>query len=382
MLRGSLYEKNGIWQVSTRVLNGSGGTRQISRTTKIEAKPGNKKKAQEKMREILINLEKEFAEPDKSDNQILFLDWIEKWMELKSALRTGTIEGYRSYIDKHIVPHFQPLSLSVQEITPQHLQDFYNKKYKENYSANTLKHFNVIINGALEEAVIKGLIPENPVKRVTFPRRKKFEGKAYTKDQLEQLLTLAKDTPIERCIILAAMYGLRRSEVCGLRWQDIDFENNTMTICNTRVKFQTEIEAEQTKSDASRRTISLIPATIPYLKRLKFEQRGEAVLHGWEVSESDHVCTRPDGTPYAINYVTQGFNYFLKKNGLPLIRFHDLRHTACSLLLENGATPTQVQAFLGHEKVDTTLNVYSHLSKEGAEQTALIMDRVIKKKEA
>lgn len=382
MLRGSLYEKNGIWQVSTRVPNGSGGTKQISRTTKIEAKPGNKKKAQEKMREILLNLEKEFAEPDKSDNQILFLDWIEMWMELKCALRPGTIEGYRSYIDNHIVPHFQPLSLSVQEITPQHLQDFYNKKYKENYTANTLKHFNVIINGALEEAVIKGLIPENPVRRVTFPRRKKFEGKAYTEDQLEQLLTLAKDTPIERCIILAAMYGLRRSEVCGLRWQDIDFENNTMTICNTRVKFQTEIEAEQTKSEASRRTIKLIPSTVSYLKKLKFEQRREAVLHGWEVSESKHVCTRPDGTPYSINYVTQGFNYFLKKNGLPVIRFHDLRHTACSLLLENGATPTQVQAFLGHEKVDTTLNVYSHLSKEGAEQTALIMDRIIKRKEA
>jgi len=382
MIRGSLQEKNGKWQVIAYVPGLNGKKQQVSRSTGISVKGGRKRDAEERRREILLELEREYATPGTNTGKIMFLDWINTWMEQAELdKRVCTIESYRGYINKHIEPYFKPFELTLKSVTPQHLQGFINKKCKE-LTPNTVKKYMAVIRGALKDATIKGLIADNPATRVTVPKSKKFEGKAYTYEQFDHLLSVAKGTPLERCIVLAGWYGLRRSEVLGLRWKDIDFKKETMSICNTRVKHTTEVAAEQTKSKASKRTLPLYEDTIPYFQRLKFEQQRDAVLNGWQVDDDTYICTWPNGIPYRTDYVSQGFEYLLKKNGLTPIRFHDLRHTACSLLLENGANPVQAQRFLGHENVETTLNVYTHLSKEGAKQTAQIMEKLIKRREA
>ena len=133
------------------------------------------------------------------------------------------------------------------------------------------------------------------------------------------------------------VYGLRRSEVCGLRWQDIDFDNGAMHICNTVVKGDMKyIEEERTKTKKSDRVIALVDFTVPHFKSLKEQQQTAGLIPG-------KVCRWPNGDDIKHDYISKKFGKLLKENGLPPIRYHDLRHTAASLLIASGATPQQTQ---------------------------------------
>ena len=188
---------------------------------------------------------------------------------------------------------------------------------------------------------------------------------------------MAKGTTIEPAVILGLFYGLRRSEVVGLRWRDIDFNNNTITICNTVTKLVTQTEQEQTKSKASRRTMYIIPETKQYLLELKKQQVKNKEMFGAEYHDGDHVCVWADGRLLNPEYVTHAFNKLLVQKNLPKIRFHDLRHTAGSLLLEKGLSIKQIQEYLGHEQVSTTLDIYGHLSVEGKKEAASTINGIL-----
>jgi len=185
------------------------------------------------------------------------------------------------------------------------------------------------------------------------------------------ILAKLQDDPIKPAIILGLFYGLRRSEALGLRWRDIDFQAGTIRICNTVVKMKTRVEAEQTKSRASKRTLYIIPETKEYLLCLKKAQDERRELLGNAYHDSDNVCVWGDGRPFSTDYITQRFPRILDKYGLPKIRYHELRHTAGSLLLEKGLSAKQIQEYLGHEKVSTTLDIYGHLSAEGKKEAAV-----------
>jgi integrase len=201
-------------------------------------------------------------------------------------------------------------------------------------------------------------------------------------EQVHVLLTVIVNDVLYPAILLALFYGLRRSEVCGLRWQDIDFNAKTMTICNTVTMIGEKREQERTKSAASHRTLTLIDSTIPILRAIRRKQLEQRMLLGSEyyVDEKgyEHVCVWPDGKPISPHYVSAHFKAILKKNGLPDIRFHDLRHTAGSLLLESGASIKQVQEFMGHEQSSTTLDIYAHTSPESRKDTAARLGSVLK----
>ena len=183
--------------------------------------------------------------------------------------------------------------------------------------------------------------------------------------------------PLKPAIILGMFYGLRRSEVLGLRWRDIDFHKNTIQIRNTVVKMKTVIEKEQTKSRSSKRILYIIPDTRDYFISLKEEQQKNQELFGNSYIENDHVCTWPDGRSFYPDYISQKFSKILKANDLPHIRFHELRHTAGSLLLEQGLSAKQIQEYLGHEQISTTLDIYGHLSLEGKQEASRVMSGLL-----
>ena len=166
---------------------------------------------------------------------------------------------------------------------------------------------------------------------------------------------------------------MRRSEVLGLRWQDINFKDDTILICNTVVRTKTIIESEQTKSNSSNRTLYIIPETKGYLLGLKKRQDEYRKLMGDSYHENDHVCIWEDGRKFKPNYPSMRLKKILIANDLPPIRFHDLRHTAGSLLLSKGLSVKQIQEYLGHERVSTTLDIYGHLSLEGKKESSLVM---------
>lgn len=350
----------------------TGKSCQTSITTKIPVQGNNKRKARQKGEELMANYIRSLS-PD----NWTFVQWVEKWIESKKAnIRQVTYDGYCYYFSKHIKPFFGDKLLSnVKRID---LMNYYQKKLDDGLSPNSLPKHRVVIGGALKEAYLQEIIPNNPHYGITLPRCVSFEGTAYSLEQAQQLLTCVKGQNIETAVILGLCYGLRRSEVCGLRWSDIDFETNTMTIRNTVVHSKNIIELEKTKSKASNRKIDLVPNTIPYLKELQENQkRYRERISCKHKTKQWYVCSHKDGTRFNPDYISKAFSKFLKRSNLSKIRFHDLRHTAGSLLLEYSKDIKRVQKLLGHEKASTTWNTYIHQSEASREETANIMDNIL-----
>lgn len=257
--------------------------------------------------------------------------------------------------------------MKLNEVKASDIQAFYIKQL-ERVSANSVIHYHAIIHRAMKYAVKTDLIVANPVDKVDRPKKNSFQGNFYSEEELQQLFEIAKGIKIELPIILASFYGLRRSEVLGLKWDAIDFQRNTITIQHTfstcNIEGSTiEVAADTTKTKSSRRTLPLIP------------QFRDLLLEKWEKQEEykrvcgrcynkkyiDYICVDEMGNIIKPNYLTESFSSLLKKNGLRHIRFHDLRHTCASLLLNNGIPMKQIQEWLGHSDFSTTANIYAHL---------------------
>lgn len=380
-MTGSLQVKHGKYYVVVRLPDGAGGTKTKWINTNIPVEGNNKRKAQQRRIEILAELEES---KDLISADMLFVDMIEEWMKIKESavrqnkLRQNTFESYRWMIDKHIAPFFRENGLTVKSIKMRDIQAYYDTKVAEGQSANTILKHAVVINGALREAKRQKLIRDNPAEDAIRPRKKHFESKAYSVEEAKKLLSVLDDEPIKPAVILGLFYGLRRSEVCGLRWKDIDFNNGIMQIRNTVVKSQTLIEHEQTKSAKSKRTLALVPDTIPYLQGLKAAQDERRAIWKDDPDPQGHVCTHSNGRSFLPDYVSQGFNHLLKRYGLPHIRFHELRHTAGSLLLNSGMTINEISEFLGHEQVSVTLDIYLHVDIGGKKAVAQAMGDIFK----
>lgn len=370
-VKGALYNDNGTWTVRARVFDPmTGKVKQRSKSTGFKVKDSTKRKAEQTMREIVAAWEKDAnTVPMKHDP--LFSEYIKKWLDRKSFSRgKNTVLSYKDYASKHILPALG--GLKIRSMTLQHLQSYYNSKL-DNLSVNTLRKHHVVISGALLDAVRDGIITTNFADYVEFPRRQKYEGKAYTPEQVAELLDAVEQEgePIRVGVTLAVCYGLRRSELLGLRWRDIDFDAKTLSVRNTVTKYRDSVvEAEQTKTKRSYRTIDLIESTIPYLLQLKQTQEQDGLT-------LDKVCVWPDGRAVRPDYITARTSRIMEKHGLEHIRVHDLRHTAATLLASR-ATLKQVQEFLGHEDISTTGNIYAHLMDRDRKATSDIMDGVLR----
>lgn len=258
--------------------------------------------------------------------------------------------------------------IKTKDIQYAHLQRYIDDLAGD-LKVKSLKKHLVVINGALEDAERSGIISSNPARLVQMPREaEKFVGNTLAKEALSA--AQEEGEPMYAIVILGMVYGLRRSEMCGLRWKDIDFENGYIHVCNTVVKGKSgHIEEESTKTEKSNRYLPLIGFTIPYFRDLLQQQISSG-------SKCDKVCQLSDGSPVLPDYMTHKYKEFLAAHSLPDIRVHDMRHTAASLLAAHDATPQQAQEFLGHESISTTLDIYTHCLDESKRKTADIMDKI------
>ena len=370
-MTGSIQAKHGKYYIIIRVEDVVGRKKQKWISTGLDATSENREKAENILEELRS---REDVNGFLFNRNMPFKDWILYWLGLKKdQVRINTYEAYQLYANQHIIPFFSNKKITVCSITPIQIQAYYNEKKKE-LSGNSLVKHHVIIRGALNEAVRMDLIKYNPADKVTLPRKTKFVGAAYSQEESSRLLKIVRGEAIEPAVILGLFYGLRRSEAVGLRWKDIDFDSKTMRIQNTVVKTKTLIEHEETKSKASKRLLALVPSTIPYLEQLKMQQDAHKKRLGDAYHDSGHVCAWPNGEMLSPDYVSKRFQRLLEKNNMPKIRFHDLRHTVASLMLNKGVSPKRIQEYLGHEKVITTLDIYGHLCFEGKRETADFVD--------
>ncbi|MCC2176541.1 site-specific integrase [Agathobaculum butyriciproducens] len=334
------------------------------------------------MHRILNELEKETAKAAGTFvEKTNFIDTLHDWVEFKKfELRTNSYELYTLNLNTHIIPFFKKKNKLITEITLKDIEDYYKTKLKEGLSVETIKKHNVIIRGTLEKAMNEGTIQFNPCDRVRIPRQNRqdrFKGQAYTAEQASKLLEVIHGEVLEPVIMLGLLFGMRRSEALGLRWSDINFRNQTIVISNTMTQMRTLLIDEHTKSFTSHRMLSVMDEVIGYFKRLKAQQEANKREYGDKYHDSDFVCVWPDGRIILPGYVSHNFKKLLAKYDLPEIRFHDLRHTAGSLLLAQGVNIKQIQEFLGHSDVTTTLNIYTHTDENAKKETAAAMGKVL-----
>lgn len=294
------------------------------------------------------------------------------WLKsIEKSIDPITYQGYESVALAHIIPYFEKKNTLLNKISREDIQRYINEKYehgrldgKGGLSPKTLKTHKLIIRLALKEAVKSHLITTNPCDDVILPKMARREISFYSASQLNDLFNAIKNEPLYPLIYFTAIYGLRRSEVLGLKWDSVNFENNTITIKHTVVRFNDVFEKDSTKTSSSYRSYPLTEEVKNILTMLKEAEKKNITLFGKEYIKNGYIFKWDNGKPYAPDYITSKFSKILKKYGFPHIRFHDLRHSCASLLVSQGFSLKDVQEWLGHSDFSITANLYAHLDTQ------------------
>ena len=373
-MTGSLQIKNNKYYIVLNTYeNGKRKPKWISTDLPVK---GNKTRAQKLLRDTLKEQEEaEQLRAEKESNPALmpFVDAITIWYQEKTAdiehpIDEVTKQGYETLMNNHAYPYFRDKGYLLCEITKNNLQAYINEKAKSGkmsgkggLAPRSLRLIKNIINQTLLYCVSEGFIPNNPCQFVKLPACERYEARFYSKTQIEELLGKIKDEPLYPLIRLTALYGLRRSEALGLCWDCVNFEAETITIRRTVSKVMTVVAKDKTKNNSSRRSFPMTPDVKQLLSDLRTQQAEDRRFFGKEYHQCDYVFRWPDGRPFSPDYVSDKFPKLLKAAGMPKIRFHELRHSAASNLLNMGFSLKDVQEWLGHSDIKTTANIYGHL---------------------
>ena len=368
MVAGHLQEKKGLFYMVLSYKDCTGKRRTKWFPTGLPVK-GNKKRAEA----MLMEKRHSYVPEDSIENsviesQMLFADYLDQWLKIvKSTIKLITYASYVDAVEKRINPYFREQGITLADLQASDIQRFYTIQL-ERVKPTTVIHYHAVIHRALKYAVKTDLILSNPADKVDRPRKEAFQAGFYDKDELNALFAVVKGSQLEIPVMLAGFYGLRRSEVLGLKWDAIDFNNNTITIRHTITTFNVDgkrvtVASDTTKTKSSMRTLPLVPLFRERLLALKVEQQENQRLSGksYNMQYIDYICVDEIGDLTAPNYITGAFPKLLERSGLRRIRFHDLRHSCASMLLANGVAMKQIQEWLGHSDFSTTANIYAHL---------------------
>ena len=241
---------------------------------------------------------------------------------------------------------------------------------------------------AFKQAVKRRVIPTNPCDQADRPKAVQYIGTYYNSAEIKQLLECLDGDPMKIAVILTAYYGLRRSEVLGLKWDAIDPVEDKIYIRHKIIENKlngNEIEGlDVMKTKSSYRSLPLMPFIKKALEeeRARQEEMQRVLRKSYNRKYLDYVCVDAMGDILKPQYVTEHFKVILERNGLKKIRFHDLRHSCASLMLANDISMKEIQEWLGHSNISTTANIYAHVDSESKRESARIIDKVLSKEEA
>lgn len=297
------------------------------------------------------------------ESSTMLVTFFDRWLTLmETQVRENTMDGYRYIYQKHILPFFSARKVTLATARPADFQEFVNQKFAEGLSPTSIVKFHSILHKCMKYAVSLQIIPLNPADNVMLPKRRAFRGQVYNRTQINVFIAAALHSPAEAAFVLAATYGLRRSEAAGLRWSAVDLRSRTMIINHTAVQSGGRvIYADNVKTKSSYRTLPLSDSLKRYLSDLRRRQNENRRRLGKSYHKSDYVCCHENGVPLRPDYITREFERVCRGAALPRIRFHDLRHSVATILLQQGFSLKQIQEWLGHSDISTTANVYAHV---------------------
>ena len=404
MLSGHLQEKGGKYYAVLNCKHRDGKRFPKWINTELPVKKGNKRAAEKMLDEfrssynvygglidgsdaVLTSSEiigeaqpeiQEAVKQIKEDEGILFWEYMLSWLsDIETDVDPVTYAGYCDSVETVIVPYFKEKGIRLYELTAKDLKDFYKyerkgdaEKNKKPKKGTTVVRYHANIHTALEEAVTHNLVTKNVAHKMR-PVTVKFVGSFYLVEEALELIRVAQGHKLELAVLFGLFYGLRRSEVVGLKWQNFDLINDTFTIAHTVTCFQSKgkkvrYAKDKTKNQSSMRSLPLIPPVKEKLLALKEQQKENQRVFAeyYDTKYLGYVYVDEIGELIKPDYISSMFPVLLKKNGLRRIRYHDTRHSCASLLLKHGISMKEIQAWLGHSDYSTTANLYAHLDVE------------------
>ena len=332
--------------------------------------------------EVKEKLQKALAQAGKIDftktGKYTVTMWMNEWFEnvAKIKVRPSSHQTYRGYIDHHITPNIGNIPL--EKLTTMDLQKLYRKllnkgrverveakQQPKGLSAKTVRNINQVISSAMDFAVAQKIIPENPCKAVALPKVEHKEMQTIPAEQLQAFLQEAKATGVYEMYYIELATGLRRGELLGLKWTDIDWKNGIIKVRRQVARVDGKIIEAPLKTKNSYRTVTISQQAIEVLKQQK------------EKPNDEYVFPSPNGGPISPDSVNNMLKRVLARAGIPKVRFHDLRHTFATIALQNGVDIKTVSGMLGHFSAGFTLDTYAHVTTAAQKEAAVAMGQVL-----
>lgn len=343
---------------------------------------GTKKDAELELRRIEYELQ---TGTHTHPTKITIGEYFDQWLEhVEGAVSPKTFQGYQCIVVHHITPSLGAIRLS--KLQPLDIEQYYHRLLrhgrvdgKGGLSAQTIKHHHALIHTALSQAVNWRLLPCNPAEAVSPPRVARREMNVLDEAQTAQLLEYASGTRLYVPILLAVTTGMRRGEVLGLRWTDVEFESATIAVRRSLQQVKDGLYFKEPKTGRGR-VVHLPQVTAEALRRHRIGQAERQLLLGPDYADQGLTVARDDGTPWPPNLLSRNFCDFIERHpDLPRISFHALRHGFATLSLGRGIHPKIVSEGLGHSGVSITLDLYSHATPALGSEAASIFDSILNK---
>jgi integrase len=315
------------------------------------------------------------------DENITVGEYLDRWLKdsVRGSVRQSTYDRDKILLEKHVEPVLGNRRL--KNLTPLHLQTLYRDRLDAGLSTSTVHKIHVILHKALAQAVRWNMIPRNVSEVVKAPRPAPKEMHPLSSEEVRRLLDAARDERFEALYVLAVTTGMRQGELLALRWSDVDLEDPeraTVSVRRTLTRNGGRVTFGEPKTKKSRRSIRLTHQAVRVLKKHLERQLREIGMLGDRYEDQGLLFATDTGGPLNPSNLRQrSFLPLLKKARLPHVRFHDLRHTCATLLLNQGTHPKFVQELLGHATIAITLDTYSHVMPSMGDQTAKAMENAL-----
>lgn len=338
-----------------------------------ETVAGTRELAKRRRAELINQLDNgTFIKPGK----LSVAEYLRKWLAdyAKPNLTPKAFERYENIVQAYLVPTFGNIILT--QLKPEHIQRYYTSMLERGLSPSTVKYHHAVIHKALRTAMKWQLLRHNPADGVDVPRRRYVEMQVWDDFEVRQFLEAAKRSPYYTLFHTALFTGMRRSELLGLQWRDIDIQQIHVSRSLHQLR-DGSYAFTQPKSAKSRRTIALSPSSVLVLAEHKERQEEIRAMIGIPLSQDDLVFSTPQGKPLRPDTVTRSWRMLAVKARVKSIRLHDARHTHATLMLKQGVHPKIVQERLGHATIAMTLDIYSHVTPGLQEAAAESFDKLI-----
>ena len=327
---------------------------------------GTRKDAERELRTLLQTVETgAYIQP----SNLTFGSFLIRWLaDVKSRTAPRTHEGYDWLCTRHIIPALGSVDLS--KLQPSHLQAHYAKALKQGrldgsggLSPRSVIHQHRVIHEALQDAVKWGVLPRNVAQAVEPPKAPRHEMRTLQANGVQQLLSALEASWAYEPVFLAVHTGMRRSELLGLRWGDVDLDMATVSVQRALHHLRDgSLVFTQPKSQKGVRLVALTPSAVVTLRNHRRRQEQQAALLGTSTSSDGLVFCHHDGSPLLPSSLTHAYLRAARSVSIYGVRLHDLRHTHASLMLRQGVHPKIVSERLGHSTVGITLDLYSHVA--------------------